>query len=57
MTRLTPMVWSCLGPAYPPEPCPEIGATQASAERHTRETGHATVTSQRPEPDPREDAR
>jgi len=51
LTRLSPMVWSCLGAVWPPEPCPEIGATQASAERHTEATGHVTVTSQRPEED------
>jgi len=50
-TRLAPMRWSCLGPAYPPARCDAEGTTQASAERHVKETGHATVTSQRPEED------
>ena len=42
------LTWTCLG--IPPRipPCDATGTTQASAERHTRETQHTTITRWRP---------
>jgi len=51
LVRLGPLRWHCLGPGYPPKPCDAEGSTIAGAERHTRESGHVTITSQRPEED------
>jgi len=50
-TRLTPLRWTCLGPGYPPRSCDAEGTTQAGAQQHCDETGHAVITSQRPEGD------
>jgi hypothetical protein len=48
MIRLI-LTWSCLGAVWPPEPCDATGTTNASAQRHTDDAKHCTVTSQRPE--------
>lgn len=48
MTALA-YAWRCLGPAtVPPQPCDEHGdgpGSDKAAERHTKASGHGTITS------------
>lgn len=43
----TALTWTCAGNPPHVAPCDATGSTDASAERHTRDSTHATVTHMR----------